>query len=184
MDWEGNSRSSGGQTPFDHKFWGIKIEHFGTWSHFSIFFLPWFPFLKYFANFPQFKLKNVPALLHLAYHFSTNMYCKVFGVEVDVRNERKRVCRMWEIFQHISALKSKRFAAADSLLHSHNFAQLCQQLSTSETGGPLDQILDPHLDGARIPCTRPPRSSTGLLFKCSQLKLERHYSGIFTSNRR
>ena len=35
--------------------------------------------------------------------------------------------------------------AADCSLHSRDSASLRQQLSASEAGAPLDQILDPHL---------------------------------------
>ena len=55
---------------------------------------------------------------------------------------------------HISALKIQKLPgslsgpwtpATDSLLHSHDYAALCQQCSASEAGTPLDKILDLHL---------------------------------------
>ena len=82
-------------------------------------------------------------ILHLAYHFSTNTNCNVFGVDEDARNERKRVSRMWENAYLIikiptvsNALNGPCLLATDSLLHSHDSALLCQQLLASEAGSP------------------------------------------------
>ena len=65
----------------DPKFGEPKIEHPHNFLH--IIFL-------IFCYFSQFKFTHFPGSLHSAYHFSTNANCKVLGIDMDVRNERKK----------------------------------------------------------------------------------------------
>ena len=78
---------------------------------------------------------------------SNALFLSTFGVKIDVKNERKRVSRMCEnSYLSIKNLKASWTLAADCLLHSCDSTSLHQQLSASEAGPPLDQILDPHLN--------------------------------------
>ena len=75
---------------------------------------------------------------------SNVLFLSAFGVEIDVKNERNRVSRMWQN-TYIWTLKIQKLLAADGAFHSHDSTLLCHQLSASESGAPFDQILDPHL---------------------------------------
>ena len=68
----------------------------GGWvdGYFDIFDILLKPPQPFTGLFSQFKFTNFPSLLRSAYRFSTNTYCNVFGG--NVRNERKRVFRMYE----------------------------------------------------------------------------------------
>ena len=82
------------------------------------------------------------------------LFLSVFGVEIAVKNERKRVSRTWEnAYLSIKNPKVSRThlsgpwtPATNGSLPSLDSTLLHQQLSASEAGPPpLDKILDPHL---------------------------------------
>ena len=59
--------------PFDPRFWGPKIEHFGALFYFSIIFFASLRSVYYFFNmllFQSSNSKNFPASLYSAYYFS------------------------------------------------------------------------------------------------------------------
>ena len=81
------------------------------------------------------------------------LFLSTFGFEIDVKNERKRVSRMWEnAYLSIKNPKASR-ALKRALDPGRKLLALLAQLrfATSATfglstwGPPLDQILDPHL---------------------------------------
>ena len=68
--------------------------------------------------------------------YSKIYYFHQFNVDIqlDVRNERKRVSKMWEN-AYLSIENPK--VSTSSSLHTHNFASVHQQLSVSEAGAHL-----------------------------------------------
>ena len=73
------------------------------------------------------------------------LFSSAFGVELDVKNERKRVSRNWEnAYLSIKNPKASR-AQVDSLLYLCHSTLLHTQLSASEAALSLGKILDPHL---------------------------------------
>ena len=97
------------------------------------------------------------------------LFLSTFGVKIDVKNKRKRVSRMCEnAYLSIKNPKASR-ALKRALDPSHkmltSLARLrfaTSELSASEAGAPLDQILDPHL-------RFPPALSPACKVQCEEL---------------
>ena len=89
---------------------------------------------------------------------SNALFLSTFGVKIDVKNKRKRVSRMCE--NAYLSIKTQKLPgplsrpwtpATECSLCLHDSASLHRQLSASEAGAPLDQILDPHLVSSQNP---------------------------------